>query len=73
MVVESKYGQMVHDMMDSGGMAWPMDMEDLYMLKVTFTRVNGLRIRPMDMEFILISTAAGMRASGSRINSMATA
>jgi len=70
MVEVFRYGQMVHVMMASGAMAWPMAMADLFTLKVTFTRVSGPRIKRMDMVFIHISTEVDMKVSGLPISSM---
>ena len=56
--------------MDSGEMEWPMDMEDLCMPKVTFTKENGLRIKQMVMEFTLILMEADMKVNGFKINNM---
>ena len=63
-------GLMGRDMTGSGEMEWPMAMEGSYMPKVTCTKESGLRTKPMDTEFIRISMEAGMKGSGSRINSM---
>ena len=40
------------------------------MLKVTFTRENGLKIKQMVMEFTLILMEADMKVSGFKINNM---
>lgn len=68
MDVESKFGQMVQDMMVSGKMAWPTDMEDLSMLKEMSTRESGLMTRPMDMESTPTLTEVDTRDNGSKIN-----
>jgi hypothetical protein len=61
---------MAQDMMDFGEMEWLTDLVDWFMPKVMFMKANGLKIRQTATVFILTSTAAGMRASGSKINSM---
>lgn len=65
-----KYGLMDQDMMDFGEMEWLMDLVDWSMPKAMSMRANGLKTRLMAMGFILTSMVAGMRANGSRINSM---
>jgi hypothetical protein len=70
MVEEFKFGQMVLDTMDFGDKEWQTDMEDLYMQKEMFMRVNGLKIKLMDSEFILISMGVDMKVTGSKINNM---
>jgi len=72
MAAEFKFGQMGPDMMDFGEMAWPMDMEDLSMLKEMCMKASGLKTRQMALEFILILTEAGMKDNGIKINSMDT-
>lgn len=47
-----------------------MDKVDLFMLKVTFMRENGLMIKLMDMAFTLILTEVDMRVNGTKINNM---
>ena len=64
-----KYGLMVQDMMVFGEMEWPTVMEDLFMLKVMFTKENGLKIKLMDMVFIHILMEADMKANGTKISS----
>lgn len=61
---------MVQDTMDSGETEWQMDKVDLFMLKVTFMRENGLMIKLMDMAFTLILTEVDMRVNGTKINNM---
>ena len=70
MVEEFKFGQMVLDTMDFGDKEWQTDMEDLYMQKEMFMKVNGLKIKLMDSEFILISMGVDMKVTGSKINNM---
>ena len=70
MVEEFKFGQMVLDTMDFGDKEWQTDMEDLYMQKEMFMRVNGLKIKLMDSEFILISMGEDMKVTGYKINNM---
>ena len=65
-----KYGLMVQDTMDFGEMEWPTVMEDLFMLKVMFTKENGLKIKLMDTVFIPILMEADMKDNGFKINSM---
>ena len=65
---ESKYGQMALDMMDFGDREWQTDMEDLFMQKETYMKVNGLKIKQMDSEFILILMGADMKVIGFKIN-----
>ena len=67
---ESKYGQMVLDMMDFGDKEWQTDMEDLFMLKVMYMKVSGQKIKQMDSEYILILMEADMRVIGFKINNM---
>lgn len=69
MVAESKFGQTVQGTMDSGGTEWQMDMEDSFMPRVMYMKVNGPKIRPTDMEFTLILMAVDMKDNGSKINS----
>ena len=59
-----KFGQMVPAMMASGRMAWPVAMEDSFMLKVTFMKELGMRIRPMDLVSILTTTVVDMKDNG---------
>jgi hypothetical protein len=70
MVEEFKFGQMVLDTMDFGDKEWQTDMEDLYMQKEMFMRVNGQKTKLMDSEFILISMGVDMKVTGSKINNM---
>ena len=70
MVEEFKFGQMVLDTMDFGDKEWQTDMEDLYMQKEMFMRVNGQKTKQMDSEFILISMGVDMKVTGSKINNM---
>lgn len=58
------------DTMDFGEMEWQMGTADWYMLRVTCMRESGPRIKPMGMAFTLILMAAGMKASGFKINNM---
>lgn len=70
MVEEFKFGQMALDTMDFGDKEWQTDMEDLYMQKEMFMRVNGQKTKLMDSEFILISMGVDMKVTGSKINNM---
>ena len=70
MVEVFRFGLMDQGTMDSGGTEWPMDMEDLCMLRVTFTRENGPKIKQMVMEFTLILMEADMKVNGFKINNM---
>jgi len=65
-----KFGQMDQGTMVSGKTAWLMVTEDSYMLKETFTRVNGSMTRPMVMVFTLILMEVDMKGSGSKISNM---
>ena len=65
-----RFGQMDLDTMDFGDKEWQMDMEDLYMLKEMFMRVNGQRIKPTDSGSILILMEVDMKDTGSKINNM---
>ena len=69
---EFKFGPMAADTTDSGEMAWPMDMADSFMPKEMSMRESGLMIRPMVSGFTLISTVAGMKASGTKISNTDT-
>jgi hypothetical protein len=66
---EYKYGLTVQDTMVFGEMEWPTVMEDLFMLKVMFTKENGQKIKLMDMVFIHILMEADMKANGTKISS----
>lgn len=68
-----KFGQMDQDMMVSGEMAWPMDMDVLYMLKVMSMRENGLKIKQMVSVFTLTIMEADTRVNGFRTSNMAMA
>lgn len=65
-----KSGLMAQDTMVSGEMVWPMDMVDLYMLRVMSMRENGLRTKQMVMEFTHISMEVDTRVIGYKINNM---
>lgn len=65
-----KFGLMVHVMMVFGKMAWQMAMEDLFMLKEMYMRVNGQKIKLTDMVFTLILMEVGMKDNGIKINNM---
>lgn len=69
MVVESKFGQMDLDMMDSGETEWQMGTEDSFMPKVMCMKENGPKIKPTDMESILILMEVDMKDNGSKISS----
>ena len=71
--MEFKFGQMDQDMMVSGEMAWPMDMDAWYMLKVMSMRENGLKIKQMVSVFTLTIMEADTRVNGFRTNNMAMA
>ena len=70
MDVVFRFGLTVPDMMASGETVWQMVMEDLYMQKVMFMKVSGLKIKPMDLGFTLIITEVDTKDNGSRINNM---
>ena len=65
---EFKYGQTVLDMMDFGDREWQTDMEDLFMLKETYMKVSGQKIKQMDSGFILILMEVDMKVIGFKIN-----
>ena len=65
-----KYGQMDLDTMDFGDKEWRTDMEDWYMQKEMYMRVNGQKIKLMDSEYILILMEVDMKDTGSKINNM---
>jgi len=65
-----KFGKMDQDMTDFGRAAWRMVRVVLYMLKATYTRVNGSKIRLMAMEFNKTIKAAVMKETGRTINKM---
>ena len=70
MAVVYKSGLMAQDTMVSGEMVWPMDMVDLYMLRVMSMRENGLRTKQMVMVFTHISMEVDTRVIGYKINNM---
>jgi hypothetical protein len=63
-----KYGQMDRDMMDFGDKEWQTDMEDLFMLKETYMKESGLKIKQMGSESILILMGADMKVIGFKIS-----
>ena len=71
MVEEFKYGQMAPATTVSGVMEWQMAMVVLSMLKVTFMKANGLRIRQMAMVSILILMVAATKDNGMQTSNMA--
>lgn len=62
---ESKFGLMDHAMMDSGKMEWLADMADSSMLKVTFMKVPGMKIKLTDLVSTLTTTVLDMKDNGS--------
>ena len=69
---EFRSGQMEAGTMVFGEMEWLTATEGSFMLKVTCMKESGPTIKQTALEFILTSTAAGMKASGTWINSMAS-
>jgi len=65
---ESKFGLMDHAMMDSGKMEWLADMADSSMLKVTFMKVPGMKIKLTDLVSTLTTTVLDMKDNGSTTN-----
>ena len=65
----SRFGLMVQDMTDSGKTEWLAAMADSFMLKVTFTKELGMRIKRTDLASTLITTVADTRDNGSTISS----
>jgi hypothetical protein len=66
---ECKFGQMVHAMMDSGKTEWLAAMVDSYMLKVTFMKELGMRIKLTDLVSTLTTMVVDMKVNGSTTNS----
>ena len=66
-----RYGLMDQDTMVSGSMEKLKDMEDSFMLKVTYTKEIGSRIKLMDMESTHITTAQNSLVIGSLTNNKA--
>ena len=69
---EFRFGLTAQDMMDSGLMEKPKDMEDLSMQKAMCTRENGLRIKLMVTEFILITMVPNSQEIGYLISNKAS-
>jgi len=68
MVEVYKYGQMDLDTKVSGAIIEPMGMDEWFMLKVIFMRVNGLTIKLMEKELILKIKEVNIKELGSTIN-----
>ena len=62
---EFRFGPMAHVMTDSGRTEWPAAMEDQFMLKVTFTKVPGTKIKQTDLESTLTTMEVDTKANGS--------
>jgi galactokinase len=65
-----RFGKMDPGMMVSGKMEWHMDWVDWFMLKVTYTKVNGLKIKLMVMESNKTIKEADTKEIGRMINRM---
>ena len=63
-----RFGKMDPDMMVSGKMEWHMDWAVWFMLKVTYTKVNGLKIKLMVMESNKTTKEADTKETGRMIN-----
>ena len=63
---------MAQDMMAFGKTVWRMAEVDLFMLMVTFMRVNGSKTKLMDTEYNKIITEAVTKANGKTTNNTVT-
>ena len=67
-VMVYKFGQMDQNMKDSGIMIWHVDMEDLFLLMVMFTKVIGLMIKLMATVNISTQKEQHTKVGGMKIN-----
>ena len=72
-VLVSKFGLMVHNMLETGKTIGLMVKVNLFMSMETYMKVNGLMIKQTATEYMYMSTALDMKVHGKTIFSMARA